>query len=417
MAVPSRLDVNLSAVTPLFIGGVDGNQRAELRSPSIKGLLRYWYRALDADYRRHEERFFGSTSAGQSACLLRIDRWQAGQEIWDEPRYKRLINQGGFQRGSGKEAKNGLIYLGYSLKLKPNDRKALPADTSFMLTIQPRPGVDGGPVRRAWIGALWLLVHIGGIGARSRRGLGSLRIESWSGWSECQDLPLACAADTPDEWKERFEAGLGTLREWFPKKPPADHTVLARGARFLILAKGSKTWEVALDHAGLLLQAFRQRREPDYTTIKAHLAKKHEESLAHNGMMPSDVTPHYLNRGPERAGFGLPLAFRYKSLEYPRPQPRKPGEKVTKETPNITFVGVDHDRMASPLFIRIVKLGNAFHSLFAHLPAPALPEGEKLKDQSDQKGLHPWPWHPKAEAIIDLFLNEKVRPGAVEVSL
>ena len=38
------LDLELEAVSPLWIGGADS--RAELRAPSFRGCLRYWFRAL-----------------------------------------------------------------------------------------------------------------------------------------------------------------------------------------------------------------------------------------------------------------------------------------------------------------------------------------------------------------------------------
>ena len=44
MAALKFLDVDLEAVTPLWIGGAD--RRAELRPPSMRGCLRYWFRAL-----------------------------------------------------------------------------------------------------------------------------------------------------------------------------------------------------------------------------------------------------------------------------------------------------------------------------------------------------------------------------------
>ena len=44
MAGLRSLDVELEAVTPLWIGGADA--RAELRPPSVRGCMRFWFRAL-----------------------------------------------------------------------------------------------------------------------------------------------------------------------------------------------------------------------------------------------------------------------------------------------------------------------------------------------------------------------------------
>ncbi len=44
MAGLRSLDVQLEAVTPLWIGGA--SLQAELRPPSVRGCLRFWFRAL-----------------------------------------------------------------------------------------------------------------------------------------------------------------------------------------------------------------------------------------------------------------------------------------------------------------------------------------------------------------------------------
>ena len=43
----NKLEVTFRVVTPMFLGGAKPNDFAELRPPSIKSAMRYWYRALD----------------------------------------------------------------------------------------------------------------------------------------------------------------------------------------------------------------------------------------------------------------------------------------------------------------------------------------------------------------------------------
>ncbi|MBI4497304.1 MAG: type III-B CRISPR module RAMP protein Cmr1 [Chloroflexi bacterium] len=345
MAPPSKLTVALSAVTPLFLGGADPNEYAELRPPSFKGLLRYWYRALDGEYAAldgeyatREARLFGSTEAGQSPCLLRVSEWQVGRIRWDRNRYTQPVNRGGFQRG-GRPPENGIVYLGYSLVLGDNDRRAIPTSPSaFTLEVQPRPGCDTPEVRRAWLASLWLLVHVGGVGSRSRRGLGSLRIEGWEGWPDCGDLPLPSQAATPEDWQSQIGSGLLTLRRWFPTLPGNDHTIVAPGVRLLVLRQGFDSWERALDDAGLRLQRFRRG-------VKV----------------------------AERVGFGLPLTV------------------------------VSQERMASPLFMRVLRLGHSYHLAFLFLPAP-LPDLDGVR------------WPDNTRQVVQDFLDEQ-QPDAVEVRL
>jgi CRISPR-associated protein Cmr1 len=413
MASSPKLSVRLSAVTPLFLGGAAPNEQAELRPPSIKGLLRYWYRALDGDYARVEngvrrdDRFFGSTSTGQSPCLLRVGNWMTGEAAWDKARYQRLLGQDGFKRGPRADAHNGLNYLGYSLELGENHRKALPAGASFTLDILTRPDVVDNDMKRAWLGSLWLLTHIGGLGSRSRRGFGSLRLTDWRNWDEATQLPLACNADSPATWSERMTQCIDLLHQWFRRPVEAQHTVLGRTARMLLLRNGHDTWEQALDDAGYRMQTFRQRRQPDYHAVKRHLIARHHQQL----LNPPTVDPRWLTRGPERAGFGLPLAFRYRSLQL---LPYPGGQSRSAET---TFVGTEHDRMASPLFIRVHRLGTRFHAGFAHLEAPSLPPNGRIKEQSDRDGRRPLSPEQDAGTIVQRFLDQHVRADAVEVAL
>ena len=395
MPTSDKLTVHLSAVTPLFLGGAEPNERAELRPPSIKGLLRYWYRALDGEHPTWERRLFGSTDTGQAPCLLSVSEWREGTQPWERSHYSRPFNpsnphQGGFQRGGGRSGQNGLVYLGFSLTLPPNNRKALSPGEGLTIAVLPRPQQSkewddrkASKMRRAWLAGLWLLVHVGGVGTRSRRGLGSLRIEEWDGWSECDELPLPSNANAPQEWLSRLEKGLGVLRQWFPREPGGDQTAVKQGARFHVLQQGHPSWESALDDAGLRLQQFRQRKLPDYSDVKVCL----------NGGA--------LATGPERAGFGLPLTFRYGSLN----------------GASVTFAGTDHGRMASPLLIRVLRLGNQYHAAFIHLPAPLLPGGERVKGRRGNREVGPLLWHPNARAIIQEFLDTKVKPDALEVTL
>jgi CRISPR-associated protein Cmr1 len=58
------LEATFRIVTPLFLGGAKPNDCAELREASIKGALRFWYRAADPNYRQEEARIFGGTARG-----------------------------------------------------------------------------------------------------------------------------------------------------------------------------------------------------------------------------------------------------------------------------------------------------------------------------------------------------------------
>lgn len=79
------LTATFAVTTPLFLGGADlQNGRPELRPPSIKGVLRFWWRALawsrhDGDLSKihsAEAELFGAAgdakTGGQASFLLRM---------------------------------------------------------------------------------------------------------------------------------------------------------------------------------------------------------------------------------------------------------------------------------------------------------------------------------------------------------
>ena len=74
-----RIDATYRVTTPLFCAGAVPSC-AELRLPSFKGALRFWWRALawprcggDLEaIRQQEDALFGSAGGGQSRVLMRL---------------------------------------------------------------------------------------------------------------------------------------------------------------------------------------------------------------------------------------------------------------------------------------------------------------------------------------------------------
>lgn len=74
-----KITFEVETITPMFLSGAD-QSKAELRAASIKGLLRFWWRALQAEsdinkLRERESQIFGSSDeerGGGSSFSLRI---------------------------------------------------------------------------------------------------------------------------------------------------------------------------------------------------------------------------------------------------------------------------------------------------------------------------------------------------------
>ena len=365
--------VTLEAVTPLFLGGVDPRGTPELRSPSVKGALRAWWRALHggvhpqispAQLAAAERDVFGNTDSAApiivrlpAANLKPAEEWQTGNQP-------------------------GIDYLFFAFRgtRRESARKGFPAGQQFDLILQTRPGANPETADAAFkqaCAALWLWVWFGALGARSRRGAGCLRALSVSGdWPA--GLPnLVINATNPVEYLQESEAGLKGLDDglgW--NYPPTDDVTPSnfnilhpRAGHVHVLGKPFGNWQQALNTLGEAYQQFRSRRQPDYDNVKGVVSGRS------NQMNPV-----------ERAAFGLPIIFYYRSLG---------GQSGTLE-------GEKSDRRASPLAFHVTRLANGHYLLLlVYFRAQLRPKNSGL--QLKRRG-RPVIADPPDDSLVGQFL-------------
>jgi CRISPR-associated protein Cmr1 len=218
------LDFDLKLITPAFLAGameieaqthlrsrdgkiprhrIIGPDGDGLRIPSLRGVLRFWFRAMEglgdtALLARRESAVFGGPDSGQGLRIV-----PAGQSIW-QPQEVR-------DRTKGAET-----YLGYGpLQIvqgrgtshhKLAFRDAIPAGTVFSFRAIGRES-QLHQLRRCLV-----LLHLfGGLGARSRRGWGSVAVvgewiptrqreETFETWfARCMALVWPKSEDRPSQ--------------------------------------------------------------------------------------------------------------------------------------------------------------------------------------------------------------------------
>jgi CRISPR-associated protein Cmr1 len=216
---PVTITATYRIVTPLFCAGAN-QQSAELRLPSFKGVLRFWWRsliwgelleeakgndnaALNA-LRLREGQLFGSCDAGQAAIRMRL-RWLGSPPddsdlVRDWPQSKPPL---------------GSTYLGYGItesgrRGQPDykaHRLGLPCERSFEVSLAvrrlPRP-VETETLSRA----LKVLGLIGGVGSRSRRAFGSVVLTQLDGNS--------ISVGAIEEYRNMLTKLTGSLPEALP---------------------------------------------------------------------------------------------------------------------------------------------------------------------------------------------------------
>jgi CRISPR type III-B/RAMP module RAMP protein Cmr1 len=354
-----RVSYEIRFVTPAFIGGSD-QAKAELTANGIRGHLRWWVRAVAggrfagnlARVSALETNLFGATE--QQSALRVVVTKQPQCSIGAFPQHglsaADIARRAGVPTGStgrllvkkdGREVPtNAIAYLGFgpvSWKGTTNRQYAKPEEAGAFF-IQDR-GLDAESAEILG-DAVWAWMNLGAIGSRSRRGFGSFvcsHVER-SGNSQHQNdsdvSPVCPDTSTFDSaCRALFQRNVRTnhaqLAEW---SHISSSTVVFRAAEPL------SDWAGAMTAAAAWLIAFRRRYGmgvgTDYDWLKAGNA---------TGI-------------PHRAGFGLPLPF-------------GKGDLVANWRGG---------RRASPLLVRIAKLGTGFYPVFTHLPARFLPEGKEI---------------------------------------
>ncbi len=182
MADRATLTLTLETVTPLLLGGARGaNGPPELRPPAMRGLLRYWFRAAAggvigdqnlAGLHRLESAVFGDTTSA-SPVVLRLGT--SSQALEQGPARILPHREGGASRS------------------------AFRARQRFQLELHARPGTRP-EVWQAACATTALALTCGGLGLRSRRGYGTLRVVASSAPVAVGPFPT-----TLDGWKQHVE--------------------------------------------------------------------------------------------------------------------------------------------------------------------------------------------------------------------
>ncbi len=166
-------------ITPMFLAGADG-KTPELRAPSIKGVMRFWWRAMNGhlsieDLRKKEAEIFGGSgeNEGRSKVIIQNENPKISEEnisisLWNEIDYEERTAR----RYKIPRNNQGIAYLFYSV-LMLNERPYIKAGSKFFLKI------------KCWeektfknVIALFKIVSLfGGLGSRSRRGAGSFIVK------------------------------------------------------------------------------------------------------------------------------------------------------------------------------------------------------------------------------------------------
>jgi CRISPR-associated protein Cmr1 len=177
---------HLEFITPCFCGGADPSH-AELRASSIRGQMRWWFRALGGTPEEEREAFGGvhanSPSASSFAVRVRTEPG-TGEKDWHSDR--KIPRQ-----GIGSKTYLLGFFCGRTNRLQPSGALAPGSKATVTLTFRRPPPHKLGRAIRTFF-------SIGALGFRSTRAAGAF-------W--CRDLPLT-ANSIQDLSKDLEAAGF-----------------------------------------------------------------------------------------------------------------------------------------------------------------------------------------------------------------
>ncbi len=350
------LKAEFQVVTPMFIG--DGAQSASsIRPPSIKGALRFWWRALNwsrclqesgsetkALNQLHDEEaeIFGLAAKQDNA-----GKQQGGQGVFTLKVTQQTESLKDWSPSAGTQYLLGQGLWHFKDKLL---RTAIKADSTFSIELRFNDQrlsnfTDAEQIRNSLDDALLAFCLLGGLGSRARKGLGSVSATELKGsrWT----LP-----DSIDSYKE-------TLQQLFKSATVAatlpPFTALSAMSRLDLSCTGKSAGEL-LEYVGSEMQLYRswgRAGKVNHQPAEQNFPDDHHQALmATQGKQPQEP--------PQRAIFGLPHNYFFSSTK------GKVDIHIKKDAAG--------ERRASPLLIHIHRLPNGtFIATHLLLPAVFLP--------------------------------------------
>jgi CRISPR-associated protein Cmr1 len=339
-------------ITPLFGGGVNPGEADPvtlIRGTEVRGQLRFWWRAcrggqFDGDLakmKKAEDKLWGTAYKKGEKPLSHEETVQIAIEI---------INQGAPIRFDDRSVP---AYAAFPLQ---SDPKPVRKDISFKLTVS-YPEKHKEEVEAAF----WAWETFGGVGARTRRGFGALRLLKIDG-ANYTDLPLSNQViDWINEKLSQFVIG---------GKYPEDIPHLTQSPHFKVIGSffnAKEAWNRLISK----LHGFRQI--PDGRSGRSNWPEPEAiRFLTKRRYFKYRQRPD--DRKFPRAVFGLPIIFHFKDPGDPEDTTLQ-GEKDKIE------------RLASPLILRplLCKDGRAV-GLAVLLEGPRIPpSGLRLVEKGNRK--------------------------------
>jgi CRISPR-associated protein Cmr1 len=172
-----KLEFECEVITPMFLGGADG-QAAELRAPSIKGALRFWWRAMNGhlsikDLHKKETEIFGGGGeiAKRSQVIVRVEGLGNLVKNKNQLTGNSATNPSFYTQNRNANTIKYLSFGTYDFNDANKNRESIKPPSKFKIILQ-----TPNSLKEEMIKTLRIVSTYGSLGSKSRNGFGSFRI-------------------------------------------------------------------------------------------------------------------------------------------------------------------------------------------------------------------------------------------------
>ncbi|MDR2871611.1 MAG: type III-B CRISPR module RAMP protein Cmr1 [Xanthomonadaceae bacterium] len=363
-ATPQRLTYTIKTVTPMFGGGVEAgvvDTEMPVRATAIRGHLRFWWRMLfganrlPEDLLKEENSLWGATNF-PSKININIQQKPKKAEWRKFKDYPTDKTKGNF---GFKNFKPELYSLFPAVQNKTTT--LLKEDYSFKLILSLDPCITNKD-RSNIEDTLYAWINFGGLGARTRRGCGSLIIcgNKYPKWPMPDGIQVFLKKENYktalQAWSDAVEA-YQSYRQGFRGER---HEKLRNGKK--IYAPGRSKWpepDAIRNITGCALK-------PKYSSNK-----KIDPLTDTNDHSIPVVDKSFLNAFP-RAVLGLPINFHFADGANKQREPAPWEDPADAELLPLPLEGNEDTehflRMASPVITKPVFINDSWHAMIAILP-------------------------------------------------
>lgn len=363
--------VRLRVETPCFSGGSEAAVKPCVRASSLRGVLRFWLRALTGHRFRHlDSAIFGERKRPSAVRLF--------------------VGSHHFTPQQPKGFPPEVVYLAYGLMR----RKFIPPGTEIPVHIDFVSGLDVGK-RRLFFLSLCGLVFFGGIGARTRRGFGAISVVDFEPKDEASEVLewTRVKADGVSVAAERIILEAAALVDGPEEEMLPPVSFASDGAEVYISKQPYPTPGDAHRRLGTLMRTFRDYRA-------SRIASRDHDLVYHF------ATTGEIDNVPLRTVFGMPHHYFLRNLGGGT-------SMMVTFTPGATARGIT--RRASPLLLSVIPTEDGaticvilMRGLFLPRSVPILVESQKKTQKTTEHlprktiGRHP-SWQAAITFVDNLF--------------